>query len=302
MRAVVTGVSGLLGRYLVLGRDLDTEIEGISRHAWPGDRLGACKMHEVDVVNRAALTSALDSIRPDVIVHAAAEGRVDAVEGHMEAYRPLNVGVSEHLAQYCADSDIQYVFVSSNAVFGGASAPLADNSPCDPVNDYGRLKAEAEAAVSAANPDALIVRPILMYGWPYPDHRLNPVVHWVRELRAGRPVSVVDDVWTQPLAAWDCASAIWSGIARAARGVINVSGGVRITLHDLAVMTSDSFELDRSLISAISSDSLPNMAPRPMDTAFDLVRLRTDLGVNPVGPAQGLSLLRQSEPMLGSGG
>ena len=172
----MTGVSGLLGRYLVLGRDPDTEIHGISRHSWPQDRLGTCQMHEVDVTSTRALTSVLDAIQPDVIVHAAAEGRVDAVEGNADAYRPLNVEVSRDLAQYSAAAGIQYVFISSNAVFGGAPTPYSDDSPFDPVNDYGRLKAEAEVAVSSVNGDALIVRPILMYGWPYPEHRLNPVV------------------------------------------------------------------------------------------------------------------------------
>lgn len=298
----MTGVSGLLGRYLVLGRDPDTEIHGISRHSWPQDRLGTCQMHEVDVTSTRALTSVLDAIQPDVIVHAAAEGRVDAVEGNADAYRPLNVEVSRDLAQYSAAAGIQYVFISSNAVFGGAPTPYSDDSPFDPVNDYGRLKAEAEVAVSSVNGDALIVRPILMYGWPYPEHRLNPVVAWVKALRAGNPISVVDDVWTQPLAAWDCAAAIWSGIRSRTRGSVNVSGGVRMTLHDLAVVTSESFDLDRSLISAISSDSLPDMAPRPVDTAFDLARLRWDLAIDPVGPVDGLALLRASEPQFESGG
>jgi dTDP-4-dehydrorhamnose reductase len=252
------------------------------------------------VSDQAKLFETLEHIAPDVIIHAAAEGGVDTVEGKVSQYRELNVGASRGIAAFTRARGIQYVFVSSNAVFGDEGRIYRDDSPHSPVNDYGRLKSEAEDAVMSANSEALIVRPILMYGWPYPGRRLNPVVGWINSLRARRPISVVNDVWTEPLAAWDCADAIWSGISAHATGAINISGGVRMTLYELAIMTGEVFNLDTGQIRPISSASLPGLAPRPMDTAFDLVRLTNELLVSPMGPSEGLAVLRDTE--IGHGG
>jgi len=94
--------------------------------------------------------------------------------------------------------------LGSNAVYGESDGPLTEDSPQLPVNDYGRLKVEAEKAVRKVNPQTLIVRPILMYGWPLPLQRVNPVVHWLNEPRAGPSVKVVVDVQTKPLAPIEC--------------------------------------------------------------------------------------------------
>ena len=105
----------------------------------------------------------------------------------------------------------------------------------------------------------------------------------------------MDDVWNEPLAAWDCARAIWSGLEAGATGPINVSGGVRMSLYDFALLTSSVFELDSSLVVPISSETLPNMAPRPKDTIFDLVRVITELAITPEDPARGLQRLKETE-------
>jgi len=230
MRVIVTGAAGLLGKYLAALREPGIEFHGISRRDWQSDPQEDFSHHLVDVTDRANLMTVLDAVDPQVIIHTAAEGAVDAVEGKADLYRNLNVTVSRSLAAYSLARGIQYVYVSSNAVFQGSGLVYADDSSHSPVNDYGRLKAEAENEVLSVNNEALIVRPILMYGWPYSGRRLNLVVSWIESLRAGRSISVVNDVWTEPLAAWDCADAIWRAIAKRATGAFNISGGVRMTL------------------------------------------------------------------------
>jgi dTDP-4-dehydrorhamnose reductase len=253
-------------------------------------------MHQLDLMDSDALLELLEQVKPDIIVHAAAEGRVDVVERNPKAFLPLNVRVSTELASFAARRGHKYVFVSSNAVFGGRGNSYQDNSPFDPVNKYGILKSEAESSVLRVNPEALVIRPILMYGWPFPEQRLNPVVSWIEQLRRGEQISVVDDVWTEPLAAWDCARAIWGGIDAGIIGGINVSGGVRMSLYDFAILTSSIFELDARLITPVSSDSFTAIAPRPRDTSFDLVRLTTEIGIEPEDPARGLKRLKETEP------
>ena len=296
MRVLVTGIAGLLGRYLLDESDGSVEIHGVSRGGWPKSLSQHCTMHKLDLTEPDALLRLLKQVKPDVIVHAAAEGRVDVVERNPDEFLPLNVRVSTELATFAGNQGSRYVFVSSNAVFGGKGNRYRDNSPFDPVNKYGILKSEAEISVLRVNPEALVIRPILMYGWPFPGQRLNPVVGWIEQLRRGEQILVVDDVWTEPLAAWDCAKAIWGGIDGGVIGGVNVSGGVRMSLYDFALLVSSIFELDPHLVTPIKSDTLPAIAPRPRDTAFDLARLLSEMGFEPEDPNRGLQRLKETEP------
>jgi dTDP-4-dehydrorhamnose reductase len=295
MRVLITGATGLLGRYLVDSVPHDAEIVATARHASSLPRAGITLALNLDLRDRTGLVHVLAETRPDVVIHAAAEGNVDAVQGRLEEFRALNVGAAAVIAEWCRDHGSFLAFISSNAVFGGSTIPYQDRSPLDPVNDYGRLKAEAEGVVQSYSPDAFVARPILMYGWPLHGSRRNPVVTWVNSLRAGNTLRIVDDVITQPLAASDAAAAIWRGISRRISGPVNMSGGVSLTLLEFARATAETFHLDPSLIEPISSSELAGLAPRPMQTEFDLARLRDELEIQPVSPMAGLRAMQEQE-------
>ena len=58
--------------------------------------------------------------------------------------------------------------MSTDVVFSGARGRYVEDDELDPVTDYGRAKAEAEAAVAHAYPGALVVRTSLLYGGATP--------------------------------------------------------------------------------------------------------------------------------------
>lgn len=292
VRIAITGASGLLGRYLLKTSPSDTEVFGVVHRTdlEPSRRLSGTI--RVDLEDASALEKILQ-VRPDAIIHTAGEGRVDAVEGRLSDFLRLNLEIARELASWTAAHDVPFVFVSSNAVFGGARAIYSDHSPVDPINDYGRLKAEAEAAVILENPSALIVRPILMYGLPSPGGRSNPAMSWVNDLSRGKTIRVVSDVETQPLWAQDAAQSIWLALERGITGPLNMSGGQTVTLFEFAQNVAAVFDLDPTLVLEARSSEFPSIAPRPGRTCFDLLRLKTVVGFTPQTVIDGLSLFRQ---------
>ena len=295
MRVLISGANGLLGHHLIQSRGQGTEILGIIRAKDSTGSEVECETRELDLTQFCEVIQVLDTFAPEVIIHTAAEGRVDAVQKRIDEFRTLNVELPALLSKYAKNSGAQIVHLSSNAVFGGRAESYSDYSQFDPINDYGILKAEAEKSVMEQNASALVVRPILMYGWPQPSGRQNPVTSWISNLREGKKIRVVDDVWTEPLAAWDCVEAIWCALDKKIAGPLNVSGGVKMSLLEFAHMVASVFELDSSLIEPASSGDFPTLAPRPGSTSFDLKRLTEELHFHPIPPLEGLEKLKRDE-------
>jgi nucleoside-diphosphate-sugar epimerase len=91
--------------------------------------------------------------------------------GVTKALRPAdyytgNVRSTEVLAKAIAGKPIRLVHVSSLAAAGPNpdGRPLDEDSPPRPFSHYGKSKLESEEAVRSAVPDAVIVRPPVVYG------------------------------------------------------------------------------------------------------------------------------------------
>jgi len=294
VRVLITGASGLLGRYLVEAADSKIELHAQVRAPFNQIFNRAVHTHDLKFVDFDHLEAAIDAIRPHAIVHTAAEGGVDVVEGNVKDYKRINVEVPVRLAEYSSSKSIQFVHISSNAVYGNVSTELSERSRQDPVNDYGKLKKIAEIAVREVNRDALIVRPLLMYGWQQPDRRPNPASNWINALSSGRPIRVVTDIWTQPLSAIDCARVVWSGLDLGLTGSVNVSGGELVTLYEFAQQVAQVFGLDADLIQECKISDFEMLAPRPSHTEFNLTRMKSEFGISPMTLKEGLLWMREA--------
>ncbi len=144
MRVLVTGGTGYLGRELVARGCI-----GVSRSTG------------VDIRDDGAVRRSLAEFRPDAVIHTA------YVQDGPDAWS-TNVDGSRVVA--AAARGLRLVHVSTDVVFsGGKGSPYVEGDPLDPITDYGRSKAEAEAAVAREHPEALIVRTSLIYGGREPS-------------------------------------------------------------------------------------------------------------------------------------
>jgi nucleoside-diphosphate-sugar epimerase len=113
-----------------------------------------------DLASGAGLAEALGGA--DVVIHLA---------GVTKALRPQdyydgNVRATEQLVHAMAGRGMRLVHVSSLAAIGPATpgVPLAEDAEPHPLTHYGKSKLLAERVVRDLAPDAVIVRPPVVYG------------------------------------------------------------------------------------------------------------------------------------------
>jgi dTDP-4-dehydrorhamnose reductase len=291
-RVLITGGTGLLG--VAIQQSAPKDILGFSVY-YPERSLPVSLPFSVlsaDVCDRMKMQAVFERVKPDVVIHAAAIGSVDFAEQNREETKRVNVGGTEVVVELCQNFQSRLIYISSNAVFDGRTPLYSETTSVNPINYYGQLKVDAENVVHKSNIPWAIARPILMYGWPYPGERDNPVVWWVRSLENGKPIKVVDNVFSKPLPAWSCAEVIWALIQQNRTGIYHAAGRDHVSLYQFALLTAEVFGLDAGLITPVPDSYFPEIAPRPQDTSFDTTKMETQLRVKTVGVKDGLSKMK----------
>lgn len=287
-RVLITGGTGLLG--VAIQQSAPTDVEGFSVY-FPERSLPVplpFTALATDVTDRKQMQSIFELVKPDVVIHTAAIGSVDFAEKNREETKKVNVGGTEVVTALCQIFKSRLIYISSNAVFDGRTPFYSEAAPVNPINYYGQLKVEAENIVRESSLSWAIVRPILLYGWPYPGERDNPVVWWVRSLENGKPIKVVDNVFNKPLPAWSCAEVVWEIIRQHRTGIYHAAGRDHLSLYQFALQVAEVFDLDVRLITPVPDSYFPEIAPRPQDTSFDTSKMENELGVKTIGVKDGL--------------
>lgn len=117
-----------------------------------------------DLTRLDALAAAVRSVKPQVIVNAAAYTAVDKAESEPELARAVNAQAPEVLAREARALGVLLVHYSTDYVFDGSGdAPRTEESSTGPLSVYGRTKLEGEDAIRASGCAHLILRTSWVY-------------------------------------------------------------------------------------------------------------------------------------------
>lgn len=275
-RVLITGASGLLGKYLTHSAPAEYNVQG----TWFTSMLPSG--YVMDVTDDGNVINVFDKFQPEFVIHCAAIGSVDYCQRHWKEAFDVNVLGVQRMLKACRDYGSKVVFISTNAVFDGNHPPYSEEDDRDPVNTYGKHKVMAEDAVKAYAGKWLIFRPIMLYGTPYKGGRGNWVTRVLDFMCNGHKLQVVDDIITQPTYVQDLADLIWEMLPEE-EGIWNVGSEKPVTLYDFALQVAYAWEMDSArclnLIVPAKSYQFNDLAPRPTDTTYSLDKLRGYLTV-----------------------
>jgi dTDP-4-dehydrorhamnose reductase len=137
----------------------------LRRSLAPHGDVTACDHSKLDLGDRDALVDAVRSLRPQLIVNAAAYTAVDRAEGEVARAEAINTTAPGILAEEARRIDAALIHFSTDYVFDGAgTVPYDERAPTAPLNVYGRTKRDGEDAVVAVGGAHLILRTSWVYG------------------------------------------------------------------------------------------------------------------------------------------
>jgi dTDP-4-dehydrorhamnose reductase len=183
------------------------------------------------------------------------------------AYRRDDRGATFHgavnIARAAAASGARLVHVSTDLVFDGQKgSPYVEDDEPAPLSDYGRDKADAEAAVQQAYPVAAVVRTSLLYGGAEPGPQ--------ERLAANPSATFFTDEVRCPIQVGDLAEALIELAAADYAGLLHVAGADAVSRHELAELLSGGPVRSASLADATEA--------RPPDCSLSCERARALLG------------------------
>ena len=181
MKVLITGAAGLVGSHF-------------ARRLAPEHEVLALKHSDLDITDATAVRGRVAGAKPQVIVNCAVI-QVDESEQDPSKAQRVNVDGPRYLAEAATDIGAEIIHFSTQYAFAGepvGRAPYTIEDEPLPVNNYGKTKIAGEQAVRDACARSYIIRTSWVYGAG--KNSFLCVVH--SDLRSGRKVHAIDDIWS----------------------------------------------------------------------------------------------------------
>lgn len=273
MKVMITGAAGQVGR-------------AVLQLAPPQAMVHALYREQLDIANAGAVAAAVQALRPDIIINAAAYTAVDKAQSEPETAAAINTDAPRFLAEAASSvPGCRMLQLSTDYVFDGrGSQPYKPGDPTNPQNVYGATKLHGERAVLEVLADRAVV---LRTAWVYAAQGKNFVLTMLRLMNERGSVRVVADQHGTPTAAVSIAEALWRIAERPqVAGLLHWTDAGSTTWYEFArAIAEDAFALgllrQAAAVTAITTSDYPTPARRPANSVLDLRDSAAQIGLSP---------------------
>ena len=134
MKVLILGSRGMLGTDLM---------NNLSKQ---GQDVIGLDTQDIDITKKEGMTL-IEEINPKIIVNCAAYTKVDLAEKEREKCHLINVVGVKNIVDVCKKKDIILIQLSTDYVFDGTKESFNEDDKKNPINYYGKTKAEAEDVI-----------------------------------------------------------------------------------------------------------------------------------------------------------
>lgn len=244
---------------------------------------------QVDICDYSQMFSLFSEHRPQVLFLAAANSNVDACEDVNTG--KVNVAGTLLVLRLCEMFDTKLVWFSSSYVFNGLSrVPYEEQTPTDPVQNYGRQKEKVEQEILHGHTPNLIVRTVGVFGNEIGNK--NFVKSVAASVTTRRKVFAPTDQYMNPIFSNDLANIV-VGLSRHHTGIFHVAGDQCVSKYEYAVQVAKWFSKEH-MVEGVTSDKVKRKVPRPRMACLDCGEIGL-LGYSIPSFTVGLSQFLESE-------
>ena len=244
--------------------------------------------HCGDFSNPSNVAETVRTLRPDIIVNAAAHTAVDKAESEADFARTLNATTPGAIAQEAAKLGAWLVHYSTDYVFDGSgSRPWVETDTPAPLSVYGRTKLEGEQLIAEAGAKHLILRT----SWVYAARGGNFAKTMLRLAQERDRLTVIDDQWGAPTGA-DLLADVTAHALRhlrqrpqdaglyhcAAAGETNWNEYAKYVLAQVQKV-QDAIEIKAKEVAPVPTSAFPTPAVRPRNSRLNTDKLQHTFGL-----------------------
>lgn len=271
---LVTGAAGFLGSNA--GVFLRTRAKAVGQVRTAASPSLYAQLLPVDLRDREAAGVLVRELRPDIVLHAAAVSGHEQVDTDRAQAEAVNVHATSAIAQACDFVGARMIYISTDAVFSGATGGYREEDPPEPFSWYGETKLRGEQAVRDALADHLVVR-TNFFGWSR-SGRASVLEFFVNSLRAGTGVRGYPDFVVTSIYAQALLQTIWELNELAATGTVHVASSDARSKYEFGMLVAERFGLDSGLIARLGPDPDAHTTSRARDLSLSTARAASLLG------------------------
>ena len=268
MRLLVTGINGFVAGSILAHARKDWDVYGVDLTepvGLPAD------MHtfQLDLLDQEKLAALFHASKPDAVIHTAAIANIDICENNKELAWLINVGITQQIADLCAETGAKMIVCSTDSVFDGIKGYYSESDQPAAVNYYAHTKVAAEKIVLSASPKNIVARLALVMGLPVMGKGNSFLADTIEKLTRGEHVKFPENEIRTPVDVVTLGAALTELAGNSYGGIVHLAGNTRINRYQMAIRIAEKLGFPASLIEATDSNSMPGRAPRPNDASMD---------------------------------
>jgi dTDP-4-dehydrorhamnose reductase len=274
MKILVTGCHGQVGHAL-------------TRHLQGQGEIHALGREQLDLSRSESIRAVMQSLRPAMVINAAAYTAVDQAESEEALALRINAEAPGILAEEAVKIGASLVHYSTDYVFDGSKqGAWIEDDPVSPLSAYGRSKLAGEQAITATGVPHLILRT----SWVYGLHGKNFLLTMLRLAQSRDSLSIVDDQIGAPTWSHTIAQATANIVRQFPRaeqikelsGIYHLCANGHTSWHGFAqAIFSHPAVHQRPALQAITTAQYPTPARRPANSVMSTEKFRQHFGELP---------------------
>src|SRR5260221_5681225 len=274
-KLLLTGATGMLGKHIF------SLVSGLPQfEVYPVGKSSPGKFKNFvvsDITDLVHFESIVDSLKPEYVIHCAANVNVNACQQDQERTYNLHVGTSSILASKSFIS--KNIYVSTDSVFDGKKGNYLLSDGKNPLNVYAQTKSFGEDMFLKSTQNSVIIRTNII-GFNIPLK--NSLFEWIYlSLKEEKPINGFSNIFFNPLYVKTLAQLMVDSflLGESENGIYHFGSSNYLSKYDFAKLVALTFGFNDSLIHPINADDHINGVSRPLNTTLNIEETQKKLRI-----------------------